>query len=284
MALMLGCAVLVGLGLLAVVRWGGLEVQPPSGDQHDAGCASPAAVRARRYLRGVVLGAGAGLGSGVLMGGAGGRLAMRLLAATAGGPAQGRRTEAEEVVGRISFGGTVGFVVFASLFFGLASGIVYLAVRRWLPGGRLGGLAYGVLLLVAVAPRVDPLRADNPDFDIVGPGPLALVVFAALVVMHGMLVAALAGRYSRTIPLLSRRPGAVAAHAPLLLLLPMAPALVVLAAAGTAVVGLGQIPAVAAGLRSRAAGVAARAVILAAGLVALPGFVTAAVDIAGRGP
>lgn len=43
---------------------------------------------------------------------------MRLLAATAGDAAQGRRTEAEEIVGRITTGGSIGFIVFTGLFFG----------------------------------------------------------------------------------------------------------------------------------------------------------------------
>ena len=74
------------------------------------------------------------------------------------------------MVGRISAGGTIDVIVFAALFFGLASGVIYLLIRRWLPTGRLGGLTYGALLLVVAATRIDPLRSDNPDFDIVGPG------------------------------------------------------------------------------------------------------------------
>jgi hypothetical protein len=49
-----------------------------------------------------------GVGAGLLAAGASGRLAMRLLAVTAGADAQGRITEAEQVVGRISVDGTLG--------------------------------------------------------------------------------------------------------------------------------------------------------------------------------
>ncbi len=97
----------------------------------------------RRFLWYVTLAVVSGVGSGILIAGAGGRLAMRLLAATASEAAQGRVTEADEVVGRISTGGTIGFTVFAALFFGMSSGVVYLLIRRWLPRGRLGGLTYG---------------------------------------------------------------------------------------------------------------------------------------------
>lgn len=49
----------------------------------------------RRYVWFVALALGAGIASGVVMMGAAGRLAMRLLAVTAGAEAQGRITEAE---------------------------------------------------------------------------------------------------------------------------------------------------------------------------------------------
>jgi len=110
-------------------------------------------------------------------------------AATAGDAAQGRETEAEEIVGRITTGGSIGFIIFTGLFFGLATGALYLVIMRWLPPGRLGGLAYGLLLLSVAAPRIDPLRGDKPDFGIVGPGWVAVLVFSALVLVHGMLVA-----------------------------------------------------------------------------------------------
>lgn len=161
MVLMALCGLLVVGGIAATARWGGLSFQP----------LDPAApvTAAQRYFWNLTVAVTAGVGAGLLVAGAGGRLVMRLLAVTAGDQAQGRLTEAEEVVGRISTDGTIGFVVFTALFFGLATGIVYVLVRRWLPAGRLGGLAYGALLLVLAGSRIEPLRADNPDFDIVGP-------------------------------------------------------------------------------------------------------------------
>jgi hypothetical protein len=168
----------------------------------------------RSYLWYLTVAVTSGLGAGILAAGAGGRLVMRLLAVTAGADAQGRITEAEQLVGRITVDGTLGFVVFTALLFGLASGLVYVLVHRWLPAGWGGGLAYGVLLLVVAGTRLEPLRRDNPDFDLVGPGWLAVATFAALVVFHGLLVAALDGRLSRAVPLPAASPGAIAAHAP----------------------------------------------------------------------
>lgn len=209
---------------------------------------------------------------------------MRLLAATAGDAAQGRETEAEEIVGRVSAGGTIGFIIFVALFFGLATGALYLLIRRWLPAGRLGGLVYGLFLLVLLATRIDPLRADNLDFDIVGPGWVAVVVFGALVVVHGMLVAAIAGRYSSTLPLMSRKRRALLAYAPLLVLLPVAPAAVFLFLIGVVVVLLSRSMMLIQFLRSRSAALGGRVALVAVTVVSLPGCLSALSSIAGRTP
>jgi len=277
-AVILICGVLVLLGVAAVVRWGALSLQS-SGDLRERDDSPSPGFVASRYLWYVTVAVVSGIGSGLLIAGAGGRLAMRLLAATAGSAAQGRETEAEEIVGRITTGGSIGFIVFTGLFFGLVTGALYLVIRRWLPPGRLGGLAYGMMLLVIAAPRIDPLRADNPDFGIVGPGWLAVVVFSALVLVHCMLVAALAGRYSRTLPAPSLRRRTLIAYTPLLLLIPAAPVAVVLAVVGLLAVGLSRAEPAIKAVRSHATAVAGRIVLAVVTIVALPGFVSAVVDI-----
>jgi hypothetical protein len=262
------CILLVLAGLVMTVRWGGLAVEQPQvpeqdGDRAGADDAAPAGLVLRRYLWFVNLAVAAGFGAGLLAAGAGGRLAMRLLAVTAGDAAQGRITEADQVVGRISVGGTIEFILFTGLFFGPVTGALY-------------------LLLLVAGTRLEPLRRANPDFDLVGPGWVSVVTFVVLVVFHGMLVAALAGRISRAVPLLGTRPAAIAAHAPLLLLLPL-----VLVAVGVAVVGLLVV------LASRARPVVAawgapglvragRIALVLVALVALPGFLADVVDILGR--
>jgi hypothetical protein len=286
MAVIVVCVVLVLAGLAAVVRWGGLAVQPPPAPAlHTADPTEPPPVSlvVRRYLWYLTLAVTSGLVAGILAAGAGGRLVMRLLAVTAGPDAQGRITEAEQLVGRITVGGTLGFIVFTTLFFGLATGMVYLLLHRWLPGGWAGGLAYGALLLVVAATRLEPLRRGNPDFDLVGPGWVSVATFALLVVFHGMLVAALAGRLSRAVPLVAAEPRAIAAHAPLLLLLPLAPVGVLAAIVGAVVVVVAsRIPRVVAAVQARRLVVVGRAALAVAGLVVLPGFVSTVVDIVGR--
>jgi hypothetical protein len=278
------CIMLVLVGLLVIVRWGGLPVEPPPSPAEDETVPAgrrPVGVVVRRFLWYLTLAISAGLGVGILVAGAGGRLAMRLLAVTAGSDAQGRITEADQVVGRISVNGTLGFIVFTSLFFGAASGAAYLLLRRWLPAGRTSGVAFGALLLVLAGTRLEPLRPGNPDFDLVGPGWVSVVAFAALVLFHGMLVAALAGRLSRAVPLLAPTARAIVAHVPLLLLALGSVALVA-ATVGAVAVLASQVPAVAAAWRDRRALFAGRVVLALVALVALPGFAAAIVDILHR--
>ena len=279
------CIVLVLAGLVAAVRWGGLTVEPPSQPSPDAAGPTerpPMGLVARRYLWYLAVAAASGVGAGILAAGPGGRLVMRLLAVTAGPDAQGRITEADEVVGRISVDGTLGLVVFTGLFVGLITGALYLLVRRWLPAGRAAGLTYGALLLVVAGTRIDPLRRGNPDFDLVGPGWVSVAAFAVLVVFHGVLVAALAGRVSRAVPLLGAGPRAIAAHAPLLLLLPLGSAALLVAIVGAVGVLASQIPAVASAWRDRRVVTVGRVALAGVAVAAFPGFASAVVDILGR--
>lgn len=80
MVLMAVCGVLVLASLACIVRWGGLEVEPPWGPGDTEKLQSWRLV-GRRYVWTVTVALAAGIGSGILLAGAGGRLAMRLLAA-----------------------------------------------------------------------------------------------------------------------------------------------------------------------------------------------------------
>ena len=286
MAVIILCIALVLVGLIAVVRWGGLAVEPPPRPAQAAPSPTdppPVTLVVRRYLWYLAVALLSGAAAGILAAGAGGRLVMRLLAVTAGADAQGQITEAQEIVGRITVDGTLGFVVFTGLFFGPVSGAAYLLLRRWLPAGRAGGLTFGALLLVVASTRLEPLRRSNPDFDLVGPGWVSVAAFTVLVVFHGMLVAALAGRLSRAVPLLAARPGAIAVHAPLLLLVLPGPSVaLVLVIVGVLVVLVSRISLVVAAWHDRRLLVLGRAALALITLVALPGFTMAVVDILGR--
>jgi hypothetical protein len=280
MAVVMVCVLLVLLGLAAVLWWGGLAFRAPSGGD-PAGHPSVGLV-VRSYVWYVTVALVSGLGAGILAAGAGGRLVMRLLAMTAGPDAQGRITEADQVVGRITADGTLGFVVFNGLPIGLLTAVLYLLLRRWLPAGRTGGLTLGVLLLLVAGTRVDPLRANNPDFSLVGPAWLAVAAFVALGLLHGMVVAALAGRYSRALPLLSNQPRVLAAYSPLLLfilLFPLLALIPVVVLVGLVAVLVSRFPLVLVAWRDRHVAAVGRVALVAAALVALPGFASALVDI-----
>jgi UPF0716 family protein affecting phage T7 exclusion len=84
--------------------------------------------------------------------------------------------------------------------------------------------------------------------------------------------------------LLSRRGRSVLAHAPLLLVAPMAPVLVPVTLVGVVSVLAARLRTVVETMRSRRSTVVGRAVLVALLLVAIPGFVSTVADILGRGP
>src|SRR6185503_2925794 len=176
MLVIAGCVALVALGIALVVqRGGGAREDEPE----------------MEWPRYVAVSLGAGLAAGLLAAGAGGRLMMRLLGATSP-DVHGLTTQAGEVIGEITLGGTLAFLVFVGLPAGFLSGGVYALVAPLLPSGRARGVALGVLLLVLFATRIDPLRADSIDFLLLEPAWLAVIGFSALALFQGMLVAALA--------------------------------------------------------------------------------------------
>ncbi len=115
---------LLVVGLVLTVRWGGTGYQAwapePARDgdgtrNGDSGAPlSSVRLATLRYLRGVGITLVGGFWAGALVTGPAVRLIMRLLAATAGDEAQGLTTEAEEVVGDVDFGGTLGLYLLGS--------------------------------------------------------------------------------------------------------------------------------------------------------------------------
>ena len=187
--LMLACGGLVVVAAVLAWRWRGYVLSLPTWVAPVDGSARPG--RAFAWLTAVAL--LTGLVVGVLVVGPAGRLAMRLLAATSP-EAQGRITEADQVVGQISLSGTLAFFTFAGVPFGLAVGVAYVLAAFILPRRMAGGAIFGVAALVLFGSMVEPLRSDNPDFDIVGPGWLSVTTFAAMAVLTGVLTAPIAGR------------------------------------------------------------------------------------------
>jgi hypothetical protein len=154
----------------------------------------PAGTVAQDAVHSVATVLAAGLAAGLLVVGMGGRLVMRILGATSGDRAQGRLTEADEVVGEITLGGSLGFVAFVGLLLPAAASFIYLAARRFMPGPAwIGGLIFGLLLLATFG-VADPLASDNVDFRILRPLPLAVVLVVATALLFGVTFAAIAAR------------------------------------------------------------------------------------------
>lgn len=279
MTTMLVCAALLLAGLVAGGASSRLDFRSP-----DSTIDLTKTVVAKRFVWYVALALTAGVLAGVTVIGGGGRLAMRLLAVTAGDDAQGRLTEADETVGAITVGGTVAFVLFVGVFGGVISAVLYVLVRRFLPSPRwLGGATFGLALLIVGGTTIEPLRSDNPDFDLVGPGWLAILVFTALGVAFGIVLSGLMAAVSHWLPLIAadRR----------VLLRYVVPALFAavafMATAVTVVVGIATIaltrwrPIVDA-VRSRRWVIAGRVLAIAVVLIALPNAVSTFVDIGTR--
>ena len=244
----------------------------------------PLRVAALRYLRGVAIALVGGFWAGLLVTGPAIRLIMRLLAVTAGDAAQGRITEADEVVGKINLDGTLGLFVFGGILPAMLSGAIYVLVRRWLPSGLLTGVTFGALHLVFAATRIDPLRPGNPDFGLVGPGWLAVATFGLAAILHGMAVVAIANRYSHAIsPDATSLAKWVRATLPLvppaLLVLLFFPVLVPLAAGLVVALVGSQIGLVVRAVRSRFALLAGRIAIVIVVILLLPGTITDLGDI-----
>lgn len=141
-----------------------------------------------------------GFVAGLLVAGFGGRLLMRLIAATSDDRAQGRLTEADEVVGRITGGGTVFFVLFASGF-GVLGGVGYLLLRRWLPNRSIpAGLVVAGIGAGVLARPTDLLEPDSIDFEILGPRWLAALLALALIAGLGALGAVLVDTFVQRWP------------------------------------------------------------------------------------
>ena len=104
----------LGLGVWLIIRLRSTERMEPPDLREMAKQERPMVVVAR--LAGSVVGA---LVAGLMTVGLGGRLMMRILAATSPPQAQGRLTDADAIVGEITTGGTVSFVLFVGLFGGL---------------------------------------------------------------------------------------------------------------------------------------------------------------------
>ena len=260
--------VLFALGVILALVWGRLDLREP--DPLPPAATRGQAVREalRRYLWWVNVTTIAALLSGALVGTGGGRLVMRIIALAAPASAQGQITEAREVVGRATLTGLLPLFVFGGLAAGFLGAWVYALARRWFPSGWWAGPLLGLFLLVVFGTVLDPLRPGNSDFRILGQNWLAVVLYSALAIVHGLLVVAVTRWASHRVPEVSAR--SLPAYLPLLVVVVIFPLGAVLAV-GAVVVALANVAAPRQQLRvPRWAG---RSALVLIAVLALPVFI-----------
>ena len=273
------CCLAMAAGVALAFRWRGYRFGPPMWAASDQ---NPSALRRTQGLVWMLsVGALTGILVGALVVGPGARLAMRLLAATSP-QAQGRITEADQVIGNITASGTLGILIFVGLPAGVAVAVTYVLAAFGLPPGATGGALYGLVVLVVFASRLDPLRAENPDFDIVGPGWLSVLTFTTLAVITGATVACFSGRLAAALP--PPRPWWTLWLVPLSFLTIMSlvlgePWLAAAVVVGGAVYVLAGPLSRSRPMLERSGVLAMRALLAAIALTALPGFASAAFEI-----
>jgi hypothetical protein len=153
-------------------------------------------------LRSLAVATLAGVLSGTVALGVGCRLAMRIVAMLASDADQGSLTDAAAVVGDVSIGGTM-FLALLGGAVGTIGGQLYLAVhRRLVWAGRWRGVAYGALLLAIFGSVL--IQSDNPDFERFGIPIVNVVLFAALFVAFGILLAPVYDNLQRVVSTPSR--------------------------------------------------------------------------------
>lgn len=130
---------------------------------------------------------------GLVVGGAGSRLAMRIVA-LANDEFAGTLTDAGERVGEVTAGGTL-FLLLLGAFAGTFGGAAYALLRAWLPRRAiLRGLVFGLGLVAFTAFPEALVSSGGVDFEFFQPVELSIAMFAALPLLYGLALAALADR------------------------------------------------------------------------------------------
>lgn len=142
----------------------------------------------RAVARQIAIGALAGFLVGLVVIGGGLRLLMRLAALLSERGANQMVTENGNVVGEITLDGTLALLVFTGAMFGMAGGIVVMAVRPWLPSsGWRRYLLTGAIGFAVAGPAV--LEAgENGDYKRFGILGLNICLFTLIPFFFGVAV------------------------------------------------------------------------------------------------
>jgi hypothetical protein len=139
--------------------------------------------RLRRGVRAVASGATAGVICGAVIGGIGGRISMRIVALASSTPVAFDPSASQQLLVQVAYRGA-------------AVGIVFVAIRRWLPRWRWGTeIGFGALLVIFMltAALLTPWRGEFDQ----GPWLLGLALFTLVVGSFGVSTAWLSGLFER---------------------------------------------------------------------------------------
>ncbi len=143
--------------------------------------------RAMESVRQLVASGLAATLAGLIVGGMGGRLAMRV-SAMLNPNATGRRTEAGEIVGAITAEGTIAFLIFGGFLTGVMVSVFWISVRAWLPESRpWRSLGASIAAISVVGAMV--IEGGNFDFFFLDPAWLHVLMFTIIVGSAGWLTA-----------------------------------------------------------------------------------------------
>ncbi len=152
-------------------------------------------LRENRLARHVALLGLATVVSGILIGGVGGRIVMRVSALAAGPEMVGRVTENGNRIGEFTIGGTLILIVFVGALGGVLASVVVVGSEPWLKWmGPARGLGFAVAVLAVYG------QFDSIDFLILEPKTLNVAMFLALFVVFGLTITALFWLFDRKLP------------------------------------------------------------------------------------
>jgi hypothetical protein len=129
--------------------------------------------------------------TGAVVGGLGGRLAMRILFLTSDDSVKGLTSDDGFEIGRFDLSDTAGLVVIAALI-GVIAALLYLVARPFLAG--LGRSATAVMaVFYGVVGGALMVHTDGVDFTVLEPPALAIALFVAICAAFGAIIAHVIG-------------------------------------------------------------------------------------------
>jgi hypothetical protein len=131
------------------------------------------------------------------------RLAMRIAGELTIQKNRGLLTESDAVVGKLTLGGTL-FLAMTAAVVGVAGGLLYVAIRRWLPTHpALRAISFGVLLFTVFGFIV--MDENNLDYQRFGPVWLNVGTFSLSYLVFGVLASIFVEGMDRSIPVAKDR-------------------------------------------------------------------------------